>query len=46
MIKFTITAEQLEKILNYLVQKPWGEVNGLVSELSKLEKQEEKKPVK
>ena len=42
MIKFTITAEQLEKVLNYLVQKPWGEVNELVAIMTKLEKLSEK----
>jgi hypothetical protein len=41
-MKLIITAEQVEKLLNYLASRPWMEVNNLIAELSKLEKIEDK----
>jgi hypothetical protein len=40
---YKITPEQLTKILNDLSSKPWGIVNNVIVELSKLEKIEENK---
>jgi hypothetical protein len=40
-MSFKLTADQLQKILNYLSSRPWAEVNNLIIELSKLEKIEE-----
>jgi len=41
-MNFKLTAQQLEKVLNYLASRPWVEVNNLIQELSKLEKIETK----
>lgn len=45
-MKFLLTPEQLTKILNYLTTRPWGEVNNLIVEFSKLEKLEPKEDKK
>ena len=39
---FKLPPEKLEKVLNYLANKPWIEVQQLVAELSNLEKSNEK----
>ncbi len=38
MVNFKLTADQLQKLLNYLATRPWQEVNNLIVEFSKLEK--------
>jgi hypothetical protein len=35
---FKLTGNQLQNLLNYLSARPWGEVNNLIVEFSKLEK--------
>lgn len=42
-MELKIKKELLEKLLNYLANRPWAEVNNLIQELSKLEKIEEVK---
>lgn len=42
-MNYKLDAKTLETLLNYLANKPWIEVNNLISILSKLEKIEEKK---
>lgn len=42
-MKFIVEKEVLEKTLNYLSTKPWQEVHGLITALSKVEPLEDKK---
>lgn len=43
-MNYTITKDQLVKVLQYLSGKPWQEVHPLIQELSNLPKQEDIKP--
>lgn len=38
MQHYTINSQQLNSVLQYLQSRPWGEVNGLISTLTRLEK--------
>ena len=42
MVYFKLTGEKLEKVLNYLKDKPWAEVAQIMVELTNLEKIEDK----
>lgn len=43
---YKITTDQLNALANYLANRPYGEVNGLIQMLSSLEKIEEKPELK
>jgi hypothetical protein len=43
-MKYTITKDQLVKVLQYLSGKPWQEVHPLIQELSNLPLYKEAKP--
>jgi hypothetical protein len=43
-MNFTITKDQLQKLADYLVTRPWAEVNPLISLLQQLPVAKENKP--